>query len=398
MSFNSNSSFGFAGGGGGGVTPGNFVPYSGANQTVDLNTQTLLAGQTAFASSQIGSSSFWSIRSLSSVYAGIFTNQTSFTGTNYTIAANGIDVLIFNVPTQSVSGGVTTSGIFFQVSGGLLGTPLGLRGYQDGAVYPNVKTYPLINTNIPISNSFTVPTFYFQIANNTYVTGAQNRNIGFQIASNTWSANGSSVMGDAYTFYVDGPPTISAPLTATRTWAAGFGGNVDIAGGLKIGNSSTSGYVWTATDTIGNGSWQAAGGGTPALTATQIAVGDGSNLMTSYSSLVFVGPTGNGPQLQVIGANPSILLDGTGTSNLTIEISGSDQYWTGGGASIFRTSGGTQQFQINTNGAGGGVTIASGKMFQLGNNFTPGPPTNITVGYVVVTDAAGNSCQVVCWK
>jgi hypothetical protein len=30
---------------------------------------------------------------------------------------------------------------------------------------------------------------------------------------------------------------------------------------LKIGNSSTTGYVWTATDAVGNGSWQAAGSG-----------------------------------------------------------------------------------------------------------------------------------------
>jgi len=34
-------------------------------------------------------------------------------------------------------------------------------------------------------------------------------------------------------------------------------GNAAISGGLKIGSSSSSGQVWTATDAVGNGSWQA---------------------------------------------------------------------------------------------------------------------------------------------
>jgi hypothetical protein len=40
-------------------------------------------------------------------------------------------------------------------------------------------------------------------------------------------------------------------------------GNMSINGSLKIGTSSTVGYVWKATDTLGNGSWQAdaTGGG-----------------------------------------------------------------------------------------------------------------------------------------
>lgn len=39
---------------------------------------------------------------------------------------------------------------------------------------------------------------------------------------------------------------------------------LEALGGLRATSSSTSGHVWTATDTLGNGSWQATSGATPA--------------------------------------------------------------------------------------------------------------------------------------
>jgi hypothetical protein len=49
--------------------------------------------------------------------------------------------------------------------------------------------------------------------------------------------------------------------------------------GAKLGTSSTTGYVWTATDTVGNGSWQAAAGGSNLAYAATI--GNGS--LTSFT-------------------------------------------------------------------------------------------------------------------
>ncbi len=45
-------------------------------------------------------------------------------------------------------------------------------------------------------------------------------------------------------------------------------GKILASNSLQIGTSSTSGYVWTATDTAGNGSWQVAGSGTTTSFAT----------------------------------------------------------------------------------------------------------------------------------
>lgn len=65
-----------------------------------------------------------------------------------------------------------------------------------------------------------------------------------------------------------------------------------VVGGFKLVNGSQSnGYVLTS-DANGGASWQAAAGGSPSLTATQIGYGDGSNLLDGDATLTFAVGTG----------------------------------------------------------------------------------------------------------
>ena len=57
-----------------------------------------------------------------------------------------------------------------------------------------------------------------------------------------------------------------AAVADTNLYRSGVGilttdGKIEALTGIKLTNSSTVGYVWKATDTVGNGSWQAGGGG-----------------------------------------------------------------------------------------------------------------------------------------
>lgn len=76
-------------------------------------------------------------------------------------------------------------------------------------------------------------------------------------------------------------------------------GKVKATNGLKITNSSTSGYVWTATDAIGNGSWQvpSGGGGSPGGSDAQVQFndsdsfgGDSAFTFNKLSGHVAIGP------------------------------------------------------------------------------------------------------------
>lgn len=63
-------------------------------------------------------------------------------------------------------------------------------------------------------------------------------------------------------------------------------GKVTATGGLKILNASTTGHVWTATDTVGNGSWQASAGGGAATVKGQATVDFG--IATTENSIGIV--------------------------------------------------------------------------------------------------------------
>lgn len=143
---------------------------------------------------------------------------------------------------------------------------------------------------------------------------------------------------------------------------------------LSANGTSTIGYVPTATDANGNWTWQA-GGGTPALTATQIAYGDGSNAMTSSSGLTF---TAASATLKISGSNPVFTIDGTFT-DLTVEVSGYDAYYSTNSPTsthIFRAGSVTQVLSLSTSVA----------LFSTAVKIVDGTQAN---GYVLTSDAAG---------
>lgn len=254
----------------------------------------------------------------------------------------------------------------------------------------------------------------------------------FQLKNTTFATNGIYIPGGAY-LESDGPRTAVVNYGtgsidfATGVYSAGVSptikASISSAGvfqinTLKIGSSSTSGYVWTATDTVGNGSWQAAsgGGGSPAGSNTEVqfnnsgAFGSSANL-TYASSGLNIGTATRTSQ--------RTLRVGTGTDFVDI---GQYQASSGYGAIYFNqsTPGGTNYGFLGNSSdtylnATNSVTLAisdtpkmsitsalvqvrSGIAFQLGNAFVSGPPSNTTVGYVVIKDSAGNDVQVICWK
>lgn len=83
--------------------------------------------------------------------------------------------------------------------------------------------------------------------------------------------------------------TTSAQLAGVISDETGSGALVFATSPLfvtpRLNSASTVGHVWTATDTSGNGSFQAAAGGSPALTQYRIGIGDASNLLTSNAAI-----------------------------------------------------------------------------------------------------------------
>lgn len=93
---------------------------------------------------------------------------------------------------------------------------------------------------------------------------------------------------------------------------------------LKIGSSSTSGYVWTASDTSGNGSWSAPTGGSgiarniSTITTTTTL---GSTALTDY--VVFVGASGAPTMPTAVGNTNLYSIKNTDTTNKTISTTSS---------------------------------------------------------------------------
>jgi len=56
--------------------------------------------------------------------------------------------------------------------------------------------------------------------------------------------------------------------STTDRWIKIWSTEADFSGTVKLGTSSVAGYVWTATDTVGNGGWAASGGGVTSITGT----------------------------------------------------------------------------------------------------------------------------------
>ncbi len=91
-----------------------------------------------------------------------------------------------------------------------------------------------------------------------FATGALTTQRAFLIQAPTYAFVGSSTITTAGTFVVTGAPTAGTNATITNSysiWAQA--GITYLQGGVRLTNTSTAGQVWTASDSVGNGSWTA---------------------------------------------------------------------------------------------------------------------------------------------
>lgn len=101
--------------------------------------------------------------------------------------------------------------------------------------------------------------FYNYGVTKTWAAGAgpltNQREVYIQAPTYAGAAATPLTISDAYTFYVNGPPTQGANMTLTRTWAAGFVGNIGVGAGTAslpaysfVGDPDTG--IYNTTDTI----------------------------------------------------------------------------------------------------------------------------------------------------
>lgn len=181
-----------------------FVPYTGATATVNLNTQTLLAGP-------IG---------------GTYVQALDNIGASVTIKAQNQNANFFS-QFNLVNDNSTVVGSF------------------------NINNTTRPTDGIKIPGGVYIETDGPRLCISNYGTGT------IDFATGVYSVGSS--------------PTIKASISSAGVFQINT---------LKISTSSTLGYVWTATDTIGNGSWQVAATGS-SLPSNQIGYGNGSAIVSS---------------------------------------------------------------------------------------------------------------------
>lgn len=366
-----------------------YVPFTGATSPVNLNTQALIAGTGLFGgaastgqlSMRSGNgSAFIDVGSFStSGFAGLWINQTAPSLTNYSIVSNGSGVLALNSP--------LISGTINFVFGGAT-IPLVMKGNLTATQSPNFYYRGATNLNSPAT--LENQAIQFNIPDTQWATGNITLNEGFVIVPGTWTAAGTSVMSDAYTFSVSGPPTITAPLSATRKWAGYFGGNVDVLGHMRIVDGTQSnGYLLTS-DASGNTSWTAPSGGAPAGSNTYVQFNRsgsfGADLGLTYSN------SGGNSTLTVSNGFPTFNLQFSPYlcqmqhSSTGLNIYADNSAGTG---KINFTPQGTSSMFIDTSG----ITIGSGKAIKLGNaavtGLTAGVLAALTNASLTIVDSTG---------
>lgn len=194
-------------------------------------------------------------------------------------------------------------------------------------------------------------------ANKTWAAGvgplANQREIYIQAPTYIGNAGGALTIADAYTFYVNGGPTAGANLSITRSWAAGFLGNVAFADGtvalpgLGFGLDPNTGFYRIGNDNLG-------------LTLNGVKTWDYAATVTSYTQAVAT--TGSPAILTLTGAQHTTLTN----ANLT-EIN----------FNLTRT--------IQFAGAGGATNIAN----YIGQNIGAPTITNAGAGLLTIADAFG---------
>ncbi len=176
-------------------------------------------------------------------------NSATNTANNYTIAG-GSTVTRLNSPSNlqfmiaNTVFGSFSSTVFNCVTPAVTFTP---NATSSGVVSPLTFTAPAstgqtagtesITTNWNMSATMTH-------ASNTNITTQRD----FYIKQRTHAfASATGTIADGYTFYVDAGPTVGTNAAITRSWSAGFNGNVDIIGTTYYPNSGGAAVVGNAT-------------------------------------------------------------------------------------------------------------------------------------------------------
>lgn len=404
-----------------------YVLSSGQASTVDLNTQALIAGSfnglilslgggsvsnnvaigtgslnantTGVANIGVGVNTLLLNTGSSNTAVGNSVLSGNTTGGNNSAFGNGA-MLLNTTGTRNIAIGVSA------LRGNLTGTENTVSGYL--AMIAGTSSYNSVygsqamtgstgNENsvfgygtLQVNSTGTGNSAFGVLAGFRNTTGSGNIFIGYNAGS--YSTTDNNV------FYLDNQDRTNTAGDKAKALMYGIfnaaaasqsltiNGKGILSQGLQIVGSPTAGDVWTATDTIGNGSWQP-GGGTPSLTATNVGFGDGSNALTGTANLTWSQSAKEFVIYNASGYATQYLVGQMG--QLYFEANSDSYVSTGGSSSIIFRPGTVETLRMTTSG----LLIASGKALQLGNaattGLTAGVLSALTNASITITDSTG---------
>ena len=207
---------------------------------------------------------------------------------------------------------------------------------------------------------------------NGSVIAGQYGGTGVSNTGKTITLGGNLTTSGAYntTFSVSGSNTITFPnasITVARTDAGQtFTGTQTFSSAPVLTTSSTTGYVWTATNTSGAGAWQAASGGgiTNSAANNELMKSDGTNAVSSglFSSTSANITLGSG---SISGSRIIAVSSSTTNANLTLTPQGIGAVKIGG--SILQLGSDTDSNSSSSITANGTVTNISVALIAKGS-------------------------------
>lgn len=214
---------------------GSFVKYTGNTADLDMGAYGVSAGVLDI----INGTARVKIQNLvgSTSAPAIYLNQAIPSGANYFVTQVGGGTIINDAVNKALT---------FQIGGSSIAQFLGAR--SSGASQNFIFLSP---TTTGMTASTEIRGFQVTTANRQWIGGNISIQREFLFNGANYSFTSPSVISKAYGIYVESA-SVGANATITNNYAAGFVGNVDIQGALKLGTSSTVGHVLTAIDTVGN--------------------------------------------------------------------------------------------------------------------------------------------------
>jgi len=149
----------------------------------------------------------------------------------------------------------------------------------------------------------------------------------------TVNAGAGNTFTNTYNVYVDAPTNGSG--TTPNLYSIGAAGISHFIGGVRLTSSSTAGYVWTASDTSGNGAWAASGSGiTNSAAANEMMKSDGTD---AVSSGIYSLSSGNLQLGSAAAANVNLTISTDSSTNGNLVLDPKGLIVTGSGKSINAT-------------------------------------------------------------